>query len=111
MQKDSIPWQEGIFAAHIRVEGATSDDGHQRYADWFYLDPFTGFSAGEFILRFPGQYDEAWYEAGPMRRRQAKRVQYAPTPAHQPGTVRWRWEETGERIWTFCPSGSCYVGL
>lgn len=111
MQKDSISWSEGIFAAHIRVEGATSDPGHQRYLDWFFLDPYSGFSAGEFILRFPGQYDEAWYEAGPMRRRQAKRVQYAPTSPHQVGTVRWRWEETGERIWTFCPSGSCYVGL
>ena len=51
-----------------------------------------GGGRSDVILRFPGiSPDEAWYQQGPMRRRQARGVQYAPalaTPAT--GMVRWR---------------------
>jgi hypothetical protein len=109
MAKDSIQWAAGIMAAHIQVKPDT-DPGHARYADWFFLDPDRGFSQGELILRFPGQYDEAWYQPRPMKRRQSKEIRYAPAQPHQGGTVRWRWQETGERIWTFCPNGTCAIG-
>ena len=75
-------------------------------------DTDTGWKGAiDVILRFPGLYDEAWYQQGPMRRRQAKRIQYAPAPPHQVGAAPWRWQDKGETIWIFCPSGSCHVDL
>ena len=111
LQAESPPWTEGLMAARIRVYGTPADSGHERFVERFYLQPNDGFARGDMILRFPGLQDEAWYQQGPMRRRQAKRIQYAPTPPHQVGAARWRWREEGETIWIFCPSGSCYVDL
>ena len=111
IQAESPPWAEGLMGARIRVLGAPRDPGHGLFVERLYLQPEEGFARGDLILRFPGFYDEAWYQQGPMRRRQAEQMQYAPTPPHQVGAVRWRWQEEGETIWIFCPSGSCHVGL
>ena len=111
LQAESPPWAEGLMGARIRVYGSPRDTGRELFAERFYLQPEEGFARGDLILRFPGFYDEAWYQQGPMRRRQAKDMQYTPTPPHQVGSVRWRWQESGETIWIFCPSGSCHVAL
>ena len=111
LQAESPPWAEGLMGARIRVYGTPRDTGHGLFVERFYLQPEDGFARGDLILRFPGFYDEAWYQQGPMRRRQAKSMQYAPTPPHQVGAARWRWRENGETIWIFCPSGSCHVDL
>ena len=109
LQAESPPWAEGLMGARIRVYGTPRDTGHELFVQRFYLQPEAGFARGDLILRFPGFYDEAWYQQGPMRRRQAMSMQYAPTPMHQVGAARWRWRENGETIWIFCPSGSCHV--
>ena len=111
MQDESPPWTEGLMGARIRVYGTSRDTGHGLFVERFYLQPEEGFARGDLILRFPGFYDEAWYQQGPMRRRQAKSMQYAPTAPHQVGASRWRWQENGETIWIFCPSGTCHVDL
>lgn len=110
LAKDSVEWAEGIFAAHVTLSGSPGEAGHRRFAEWFYLEPYRGVTLGELILRFPGQYDEAWWQPAPMKRRQAKEMRYAPAQPHQGGTVRWRWQPAGERVWTFCPNGTCAVG-
>ena len=98
-------WIEGLLAARITVYGAAGAFGER-----FYLQPESGSGHDDVILRFPGMQDEAWLQQGPMRRRLATRIQFMPTPAHaQPGTVRWRWDERGETIWSYCPSASCWV--
>lgn len=102
---DAPPWTEGLLSAHIVVYGAAG-----AFGDRFYLQPERGSGHDELILRFPGMQDEAWLQQGPMRRRKANRIQFAPTVSHgQVGTVRWRWNERGENVWIYCPNGTCAV--
>lgn len=110
LHQDAPEWAQGILAAAIDVE----DDGspaYDLYAERFYLQPGGGGGRSDVILRFPGTSpDEAWYQQGPMRRRQASGVLYTPaldTPAR--GTVRWRWQDDASTLWLFCRAGSCHV--
>jgi hypothetical protein len=93
------------LAARIRVYG---DAG--QFRERFYLQPERGSGYDDLILRFPGLQDEAWLQQGPMRRRRATRIQFMPSANHLvTGTVRWRWQEGGEAIWTYCPNATCMV--
>ena len=56
------------MGARIRVYGTPRDPGHGLFVGRFYLQQDEGFARGDLILRFPGFYDEAWYQQGPMRR-------------------------------------------
>jgi hypothetical protein len=101
----SPPWAEGLLAARITVYG---DAG--QLEERFYLQPEARSGHSDVILRFPGLEDEAWLQQGPMRRRMAGRIQFAPTVDHPVvGSIRWRWQERGETIWTYCPSATCAV--
>jgi hypothetical protein len=108
---DGAPrWADGILAAAIDVR----DDhaAYDRFAELFYLQPGDGGGRSDVILRFPGiSPDEAWYEQGPMRRRQVRGgVQYTPAAtAPATGAVRWRWREGDPELWLFCRGGSCAV--
>jgi hypothetical protein len=107
---DEAPlWTEGILAAAIDVRDDHADYG--RFAERFYLQPEDGGGRSDVILRFPGiSPDEAWYQQGPMRRRQVRGVQYAPAvSAPATGVVRWRWREGDPELWLFCRAGSCAV--
>lgn len=98
-------WVEGLLAARITVFGTAG-----RFADRFYLQPEGDSGHDDLILRFPGMQDEAWLQQGPMRRRKARGIRFAPRLAQVvAGAVRWRWAETGESIWISCPSGVCAV--
>lgn len=102
---ESPPWTEGLLSARITVYGAAG-----AFADRFYLQPDGNSGYDDVILRFPGVQDEAWLQQGPMRRRQASRIQFAPSVDHAVvGTARWRWQEGGETIWIYCPSATCGV--
>jgi hypothetical protein len=102
---DAPPWAEGLLAGRITVYGDAGAFGER-----FYLEPERGSGYDDLILRFPGVQDEAWLQQGPMRRRQASRIQFRPTPDHAVnGAVRWRWQERGETIWIYCPSATCAV--
>ena len=68
LQAESPPWAEGLMGARIRVYGTPRDPGHGLFVGRFYLQQDEGFARGDLILRFPGFYDEAWYQQGPMRR-------------------------------------------
>ncbi|MSR36933.1 MAG: hypothetical protein EXR95_09910 [Gemmatimonadetes bacterium] len=98
-------WVEGLLAARMTVYGAAG-----AFSDRFYLQPEGASGHDDLILRFPGMQDEAWLQQGPMRRRKASRIQFAPTADHQVvGTVRWRWNDHGETIWVYCSSATCAV--
>jgi hypothetical protein len=106
---DAPLWTEGILAAAIDVRDDHAAYNH--FAELFYLQPENGGGRSDVILRFPGiSADEAWYQQGPMRRRQARGVQYAPAVmAPATGVVRWRWREGDPGLWMFCRGGSCAV--
>jgi hypothetical protein len=102
---DAPPWTEGLLAARITVYGEAGP-----LAERFYLQPEGRSGHDDLILRFPGMQDEAWLQQGPMRRRKASRIQFAPTPDHSMnGAARWRWRESGETIWIYCPGATCGV--
>ena len=106
LHDEDPPWTEGILAAAIVIE----DDGsaaYDRLAERFYLEPSDGSGRGDVILRFPGfSPNEAWYQQGPMRRRQAEAVRYSPAFENPvTGAARWRWRESDPELWMFCRTG------
>lgn len=111
LHEDEPTWTEGILlAAAIEVEDDGSRD-YDSFVERWYLQPGDDRARGDVILRFPGiSPNEAWWQQGPMRRRQAAGVEYTPAMIRPTaGAVRWRWREGEPGLWIYCRAGSCSV--